>query len=94
MQIYQVKGFKGALAFGLAVVGVAILSVLLPSFLAQVFWNAIVFEGFSGPEIGLLQGALLWAAVLILFKLIANPQISFQFKKMNDHNDSDHHLGS
>ncbi len=94
MQIYQIKGFKGLLAFILAVVGVAILSVLLPSFIAQVFWNAIVFEGLGGPEIGLLQGALLWSASLILFKLVANPQISFQFKKMKDPNDRDQHHGS
>lgn len=94
MQIYQIKGFKGALTFALAAIGVAILSVLLPSFLAQVFWNAIVFEGFNGPEIGLIQGALLWCISLILFKLIANPQVSFQFKKMNDPNDTDQHSGS
>ena len=84
MQVYEIKGFTGLLSFILAVLALVVLLVIVPAFVMQVFWNAIVFEGLGGPAMSLLQGGLLWAECLILFKLVANPQISFQFKKVND----------
>ncbi len=87
MQVFQIKGLSGLIVFILAMLGLLALFIALPSAFLMVFWNAVVFEGFEGPQIGLFQGMLLWAAVLISLKLVMNPQISFQFKKVSDPND-------
>ena len=87
MQVFQIKGLTGLIVFILAVLGLLALFIALPSAFLMVFWNAVVFEGFEGPQIGLLQGMLLWAAALISLKLVMNPQVSFQFKKVSDPND-------
>lgn len=87
MQVFQIKGLSGLIVFILAVLGLLALLMLLPSAFLMVFWNAVVFEGFEGPQIGLFQGMLLWVATLILIKLVMNPQISFQFKKVSDPDD-------
>ena len=92
MQVFQIKGLSGLVMFVLALTGVFLLSIMLPSSFMMVLWNAVVFEGFSGPEITLGQGLLLWVAVLILIKLFLNPQISFHFKKMEGSEDMDQHL--
>ena len=92
MQVFQIKGFSGLMMFILAVISVMILLILLPATFTMVFWNAVVFEGLAGPQIGLFQGMLLWIAIVLLLKLIINPQISFQFKHVSDPADIDKHL--
>jgi hypothetical protein len=93
MQVFQIKGLSGLLMFILAVAGLLALFLLLPGAFMMVFWNAVVFEGFYGPEIGLIQGLLLWGVALLFIKLVMNPQISFQFRKVSDPKDIDKHLG-
>ena len=83
MKVYEIKGLSGLLAFLGSVLLTLALVLLLPSAFMMVLWNAMIFELFSGPEIGLAQGLLLWLASAIVFKLIFNPQIEFEFKKMD-----------
>ncbi len=93
MQLFQIKGFRGLAMFLLSMAALLCVFVLLPASFMMVLWNAVVLEGFHGPSIGMVQGALLWAATLIVLKLVLNPQISFEFKKVSNPKDIDKHLG-
>jgi hypothetical protein len=79
MHVFHIKGFSGALLFFLALLATAAVLLLLPSSFMMVLWNALVFEGFKGPEIDLYQGFLLWGMLLLALKLIFRPEIQFQF---------------
>jgi hypothetical protein len=83
MHIFQLKGFKSYLAFLTAVLLLVASVLALPAFLMQITWNAIILETFNGPEISLIQGFLLWGIMLILFKLLFNPEINFEFKALS-----------
>jgi hypothetical protein len=87
MHIFHIKGFSGLLLFGLAMVCTALLVFVLPSAFMMVLWNATVFEGFSGPQINLSQGFVLWLAAIVLFKLVFKPEIQFQFKSVSGPDD-------
>jgi hypothetical protein len=84
MQILLLKGFSGLLMIALLVVVVLTLVMALPSLFCLVFWNAIVFEGFRGPEINVTQAILLWAAILALLNWRFKPQFTLQFKRVKD----------
>lgn len=86
MNMIEIKGFKGWVMFLLSALASIALAIGLPSAFMMTLWNAVVFEGFRGPEIGFLQGVLLWIAAGIAFKLIANPEIVVEFHKMDDTN--------
>lgn len=92
MKVYYLNGFSGLLMILLAVVGVLALAFALPSAFMMVLWNALVFEGFSGPAIGFWQGSILWLIALLLFKLIFKPEISLEFKKVRDPKEVDRQL--
>jgi hypothetical protein len=81
MKVVQFKGMSGIMvlvaAFLLGFLGL----VLFPSAFVQVLWNAIIFEGFLGPEINLGQGALLWSAIIMLAMVVFQPEFSFQVVK-------------
>ena len=89
MHVFQIKGFSGLLMFGVALLLTALLVLVLPALFMMTLWNAVVFEGFSGPEVGASQGLLLWMMTLVLFKLVFRPEISFQFHQVNDPPDLD-----
>jgi hypothetical protein len=81
MRVFYIKGFSGLMMFLLAAIGLLALVVALPTSFMMVLWNALIFEGLGGPEIDMGQALILWGAVMVLIKLIANPQISFQFRR-------------
>jgi len=87
MHVFQIKGFSGLLAFGVALVLTAILVFVLPALFMMTLWNAIVLEGLQGPEITLSQGLVLWMIALVAFKLIFRPEIRFQWQQINDPSD-------
>jgi len=82
MHVFQIRGFSGLMWLVLALVAAVALAVLLPASFMWVLWNAVVFEGFKGPEIGFGQGILLWGFMLVALKLILNPEIKLQFQRM------------
>lgn len=92
MKIFQIKGFSGLCAVVAAVIGVAAVAIALPTSFMLVLWNALIFEGLGGPEIGILQALLLWLATLIMLKLIFKPQFTLQFKKVVDPKEIEKHL--
>jgi hypothetical protein len=87
MQILLLKGFSGLLMIALLVVVVLTLVMALPSLFCLVFWNAVVFEGFRGPEINITQAVLLWSATLALLNWRFKPQLTLQFKRVSDPNE-------
>ena len=84
MKIVQLKGFSGLMTLVGAVLLGFLALVLFPSAFVQVLWNAVVFEGFAGPEINLGQAALLWGAVLMLGMVVFKPDIQLQMAKSED----------
>lgn len=94
MQVFEVKGFTGFVKLVAAIVGVLFVFIALPSLFLMVAWNAIVFEGFQGPLIDWYQGVLLWLIMAVAFKVIFNPEIHLEFKKIDDPKNLDKDLKS
>lgn len=82
MHVFHIRGFSGLMMVLLAVLSMLVLVVLLPSTFMMVFWNALVFEAFRGPEIDLFQGFLLWAMTAALLKIIFKPEFKLQFQQI------------
>lgn len=80
MHVFHIRGLSGLLLLILAVVLVLALVTLAPAAYLMVAWNAIVYETFHGPMIGLDQGFLLWGALLVLLKLTLRPDIQVEFQ--------------
>jgi len=79
----HIRGLRSAL-MAVGYLGLALAVVIgLPSFFMQVCWNALVFETFSGPAIHVGQALLLWLGVLVVFKLLFNPQFQVQFQRLD-----------
>jgi hypothetical protein len=81
MHVFQIKGFTGLVVAVLSIVAVLAVVLLGPAAFFMVLWNALVFEGLRGPEIDLLQGFLLWGAVMVAIKMIFQPEIKLQFQQ-------------
>ncbi|MEM0951801.1 MAG: hypothetical protein AAGI66_06630 [Cyanobacteria bacterium P01_H01_bin.74] len=87
MHVFQIKGFSGFLALLFAILLTILLLFALPTAFMMVLWNALIYESFKlGPEINYYQGFLLWALFLIVFKLVFNPEIHFQFDALDNPN--------
>ena len=84
MHVFQIKGFQGLLMFMLALAAAALILFVIPTGFMMVLWNAVVFEGLRGPEIGFTQGLLLWLMVMITIKLVFKPEIEFQMTNVSD----------
>lgn len=75
-----IEGWKGWALFSTALLAAAGVVVALPSMLAMVVWNALVFETFGGPQIQFYQGVLLWLMALLTIQLVFRPGfISFEW---------------
>lgn len=83
MHVFHIRGLSGFMVFLLAIVSAVLLLLLLPASFMMVLWNAFVFESFKGPEISLLQGFLLWGALMVALKVIFKPEIKFEFQPVN-----------
>ncbi|WP_373531083.1 hypothetical protein [Vampirovibrio sp.] len=81
MHVFHIRSLSSILLFLLAMMGAVLLLLVLPAAFMMVVWNALVFEGFKGPEINLYQGFLLWGMVLVALKLILKPEIQLEFIK-------------
>ena len=86
MHVFQIKGIQGLLLLALGVIAALAVLLLVPSIFMMVLWNAVVFEGFKGPSIDLEQGFYLWGAIMLLLKVIFQPEIKLQM-----HNTSPEH---
>lgn len=82
MHVFHIRGFSGVLMVILAVISTVLLLMLLPASFLMVLWNALIFESAIGPEISIYQGFMLWGFIVVLLKLIFNPQIKFEFQSM------------
>jgi len=82
MHVFHIRGFSGLLLLLLAVISTLALAVLLPAAFMMVFWNAVVYEAFQGPELNLYQGFLLWGALAVAIKVLLKPEIKFQFQNI------------
>jgi len=78
MHVFHIRGFSSILVLLLAVLAIVALLIALPASFLMVLWNAVIYEGFKGPEISFYQGALLWGAMAALIKLVFKPEIKFQ----------------
>src|SRR6187402_193257 len=81
MHVFQIKGLSGLLTLVLALLSGIFLLLALPSVFMMVLWNALIFEGFRGPEINLYQGMLLWGMMLLSLKLIFQPELKLQLMR-------------
>lgn len=92
MRTFEIKGFWGFILF--AVMGVAALAVVLglPISFIWIAWNAIVGDVFHGPLIAFWQAIILTAIFAVAFRIIFQPQISFQFKRVKSPDELDKHL--
>lgn len=79
MHVFQFQGLTGLLLLlGLVLVVVFTVTVL-PTLVMTALWNAVVFDLFSGPEIGLWQGAILWAVVALALYAWIQPEFALKF---------------
>jgi hypothetical protein len=92
MRTFEIKGFWGFILFGLMSLVALILALTLPISFVWVAWNAFVGELFHGPMIAFWQAAILTAILAIAFKIVFQPQISFQIKRVKSPDDLDKHL--
>lgn len=81
MHVFHFRGLSSYLMLLFAIVVAFLVFMALPASFMMVLWNALVFEGAKGPEIGLYQGFLLWGMVLVALKLIFKPEIQLEFIK-------------
>ncbi len=81
MHVFHIRGLSSVLMLLLAIIGAVLLLLALPAAFMMVLWNALVFEGFKGPEIDIYQGLLLWGMLLVALKLILKPEIQLEFIK-------------
>jgi hypothetical protein len=82
MHVFHIRGISGLLVLLLAIVAALVVFLLLPAVFMMVLWNALVYEGFQGPQIGLSEGFLLWGMVAVLIQLIFKPKIQLQFQSV------------
>jgi hypothetical protein len=80
MHVFHIRGISGLLVLLLAIVTALVLFILLPAVFMMVLWNALVFEGFKGTQIGLYEGFLLWGMAAVMIQLIFKPKIQLQFQ--------------
>lgn len=80
MHVFHIRGISGILVLLLAILAALVLLLLLPATFMMVLWNALVYEGLKGVQIGLYEGFLLWGMAAVLIKLIFKPQIQLQFQ--------------
>jgi hypothetical protein len=81
MHVFHIRSLSSILMLLLAIVGAVLLLLALPASFMMVLWNALIFEGFKGPEIDMYQGLLLWGMLLVALKLILKPEIQLEFIK-------------
>jgi len=86
MHVFQIKGLSGLIILALALISGVLIILALPSVFMMVLWNALIFEGFRGPEINLYQVFLLCGLMLICLELIFKPEVHMQL--MREHPDS------
>jgi hypothetical protein len=80
MHVFHIKGFSGLVLLVLGVLAALAVFLLLPASFMMVLWNAVIFEGLKGPEVDLYQGFLMWGMVLMLIKILFNPEFNLQFQ--------------
>jgi hypothetical protein len=81
MHVFHIRGFSSLVILLLAIVMAIAILVALPASFMMVLWNALVYEGFKGPEINVYQGFLLWGAVALMLKVIFKPEIKIQIQQ-------------
>jgi hypothetical protein len=82
MKAVEIRGFFGMVLFIAMALGTLILAITIPSTVTWVTWNAIIGELFRGPMIHFWQAIILTTIIGIVVKLIFQPQINFQFKRV------------
>ncbi len=92
MKTFEIKGFWGFVLFAIVAIVAVSLAVAVPITMTWVSWNALVFELFQGPEIAFWQAALLTTIIAVSLKIIFQPQISFQVKRVKSPEDLNKNL--
>lgn len=87
MKTFEIKGFWGFVVFGLMSLLMLSVAVTLPVSFVWVAWNAFVGEIFHGPMLTFWEAALLTAIIAVSLKIIFQPQISFQIKRIKGPDD-------
>ena len=81
MNVLKIRNLRDLLSFLFALMMLFSLFLVLPTLFCWVCWNALVYEGFNGPQIDWFQGGILWLIVMSLINLIFRPEIQFQMTK-------------
>jgi|GEM_PF-6491605 len=89
MQKFEFQGFSGLLLMFLMVSVILFFVVIFPSMIFTALWNATIYGMMDGMKIGLLQGAMVWALVVMSYLLWFTPDIQIKFAHMNDINEAD-----
>jgi hypothetical protein len=89
MQVFHFKGFSAILVVLLVLVAALAILVALPSAFMMVLWNALIFEAAKGPEISILQGALLWGFIALTIKAVFFPSLGLPFQLVQVGNKSE-----
>lgn len=92
MKTIEIKGFWGFVGFAVMSLLFFVAIMGIPVSVTWVIWNALVGEVFHGPMIAFWQAAILTTIFAVAFKIIFQPQISFQVKRVKNPEDLDKHL--
>ena len=84
MRTVEIKGFRGLLAFVAIALLVGSMAVAIPVSVVWVTWNAMIGELLHGPMLAFWQAIVLTAILAITYKLLFQPQISLQVKRVKN----------
>ncbi len=92
MRTFEIKGFWGFITFTIFGLLALTVAISLPVSVIWVIWNAIIGEIFHGPMIAFWQAGLLTAIFAIILKIMFQPQISFQVKRVKTSEELDKNI--
>jgi hypothetical protein len=89
MQAFQFKGFTGLLLMFFMVSAVLFFIVIFPSMIFTALWNATIYGMLDGAKIGITQGMMVWAIVVMSYLLWLKPDIQIKLASMDDIDEAD-----
>lgn len=92
MRTFEIKGFWGFVLFTIVSLFLISIAVAIPVSVTWVTWNALVGEVMKGPMIEFWQAAILTAAFGVLFKIVFQPKICLNIKRVKSAEDLEKQL--
>lgn len=80
MKIIEIAGIKGLISAVVIAFCAFAGFVISPGYAAMYLWNKYLVGAYSFPQIGLFQGILLWAIVVITYYILTSDGFAVSFK--------------